>query len=146
MPTVEEETARKNALLLKWHNTQARLSTEKTNEAALRKQVIAEFFVKSHVGTNTAELGKGYLLKAAIKQTYSITKDEKTPDTPYSHLPHLMVGLSTDTGEDIIKWKPSLNEKLYKELDKKEKSIVNKFILIKDATPSLTLVEPKTKE
>lgn len=135
----------RNTLLLAWDNVKKQLDALKEEELSLRKQIGKLEFDGCVAGTNRVELGNGYKLKAVISYNYKITKNEKATPPDYSHLPAIFAKLSTATAQEIIRWKPELNESLYKKLNKEEQEICNEFLLITDGAPQMSIEEPKKK-
>lgn len=131
-------------LVFNWWQKQQQLSVLKDEEMALRKQVVEQHFADAKVGTNKHELGGGYLLKAAIKEIYSIPKSEATGD--YTHVAAVLEKLPPGVAHDLVVWKPELSVTAYKNLTAEERAIVNEFVLIKPGAPSLEVVEPKPKK
>ena len=60
-------------LIVHWHKTQQLAATWKYKEAALREEVVRRMFSNDKTaGTHKHELGKGYVLKCVMKDTYTV--------------------------------------------------------------------------
>lgn len=140
--------------LQKWAELNEQLKTIKKQEAELRKEVIADMFPKHKVeGTENVELGEDWKLKATFKQTYEW---EKGRDFSFDML-ELTAGndlnqLWLDLGElpdaeailkSIFKVKVEFNATAYKKLLPTVQDVINPYIVVKEASPSLELVAPK---
>jgi hypothetical protein len=140
--------------LQKWAELNEQLKTIKKQEAELRKEVISEMFPTHKVeGTENVEIGEDWKLKATFKQTYEW---EKGRDFSFNlldseagkDLTELWVKLSDLPDSDTIlktlfKVKIEFNATSYKKLLPTVQEIINPYIVVKEASPSLDLVAPK---
>ncbi len=144
MSTGTQAFSERDSLLLKWQNAQKELEKVKAVELELRNEVVAMCF-PSHKdeGTENVELGNGYKLKAVFKQNYTLDK-EKIDDALTAI--ESMGPEGQFISERLVKFEPKLQVREYKELDSRFKVIVDEALTIKPGTPSLEIVEPKTKK
>jgi len=128
-----------------WSTANATLKQWKDYESKLRASLVKSCFSNAKIGINSYKVlddnnvPTGNTLKATIKYNYTIMKNEKVVPADYSNLPDILNKIPYETAIKLIKWKPELNEKEYKLLSEEEKQIVNEFLIIKEATPSLEL-------
>lgn len=128
-------TRRMSDKIMAWHKLQQELAYIKQEEASLRKEIVDGLFSQADVGTSTVDLGRGYKLKAAIKNNVSI-------DT--AALSNLKMPEGALDG--VINYKPSLSATGYKKMAPNLQKILDTALVVKPGAPQLTLVEPKKKE
>jgi hypothetical protein len=119
-----------------WESASLRLEAAKAEEAVLRKQVIEAAFNRLEVGTNKRELVPGIVLSAVLKQTIAAERDS---DKTYTSFIHHMSYLPGDVREELVTWKPEISMSAYKRLTDDQRKIVDHVVVIKDATPSLSV-------
>jgi hypothetical protein len=142
--------------LQKWAELNEQLKTIKKQEAELRKEVIADMFPTHKVeGTENVELADDWKLKATFKQTYEW---EKGRDFSFDLIEVIMGedlhNLWSDASDlpdaeailkSIFKVKVEFNATAYKKLLPTVQEVINPYIVVKEASPSLELVAPKEK-
>ena len=140
------DTAARDTKILQWIESANKLSDAKAVELTLRNEVISINF-KDHKesGTENVELGNGYKLKAVFKVNYSLNNTYDAVDKALSKLEKAGTEGAFIT-ERLVKWKPELSIYEYNKLDTKFKKIIDEVIKTSPGTPSLELVEPKSKQ
>lgn len=141
------ENANRDALIMKWQDSVKALAAAKEAEAELRKTVLTECFdfdKDDREGTENVELGKGFKLKAVFKLNRRLNNKDEAVDKVLSKIEK-----SGAEGEFIadrlVKWKPELALSEYKKLPEKFKKLIDGVLTATPGTPSLELVEPKSK-
>lgn len=135
-------TASRDALILDWQNKQKELARAKAEESEARLNVIKLFDAEADAsGVRNIDLGSGYKLKATFKLNHKITGDVNKMLEKLEK--------SSEEGkfiaERLVKFKAELALTEYKNLSDKMRKLVDEFIVTSPATPSLELVEPKSK-
>jgi len=124
-------------LLEDWADAKLGLAKIKLTEAELRIEVRSSFFPVPEIGTNTIELEGGWKLKCVEKLSYTIDKASL-----HSTLEQLPEGIA----DRVIQYKPSLDMSQYNKLSDYNRGIFDSALIIKPASPTITLVEPKEKK
>ena len=143
--------------LQKWAELAEQLKLIKKEEAELRKEVIANMFHTHKVeGTENVELSDDRKLKATFKQTYewengkgfSFDLLEQTAGDDLTNLWEKLAGLpdSETILKSIFKVKVEFNATTYKKLLPTVRDVINPYIVVKEASPSLERVAPKEVE
>ena len=132
----------RDELLLRWAELKTELEKAKTLEMELRKFIVKREFSSVKEGINNIELGNGYKLKATLKYNYVI--DNNKIDSALDELAKIN-NEGSFIAERIVKWKADLVLKEYRELEPQYKKIIDEVLTIKDAAPTLEIVEPKSK-
>lgn len=140
--------SKRDALIIKWQESQTLLAEAKEREAELRKQVLTEVFNFSEndlrEGVENFELGKGFKLKATFKVNRTLDNTNDKVDSILTKMEN-----TSEEGrilaERLVKWKAELSVSEYRNLPDKFKKMIDAAITTKTATPSLTFVEPKSK-
>ena len=143
-----------DALLMRWDALKQAVEAAKEQEMELRKYIVTRAFPNADEGTNTVELGEGYKLKAVVRYTYNLADN----DTVEAGLDAISK-IGNDgkfIADRLVSWKPSFLKTEYTQLlDDKSKGskiasdildVVTTFLTIKDAAPTLDIVEPKVKK
>ena len=139
------DTAARDAKILQWTEAAKKLAEAKAVELALRNEVVAiNFADHKESGTENVELGNGYKLKAVFKLNYSLNNTDDAVDKALSKLEKAGTE-GAFIAERLVKWKPELSISEYNKLDTKFKKIIDEVIKTSPGTPSLELVEPKSK-
>jgi hypothetical protein len=145
MSDLSLESARKNALLLKWEEAGKALAQAKETEMNLRASVIEAFYPTHKAsGTENVELGNGFKLKAVFKQNYRLAAIEQV-----NEVLEKIEKINSEgkfVAERIVRWKPELDKKEYDNLGPTFKTIIDTVLIVSPATPALEIVEPKTKK
>lgn len=147
----ETDTAYKDRMLLVWDTAKTTLETAKAAEMELRKLCATLNFENPSVGTNRVQLGNGYALKMVRKVNYSFT-DASLDDIEKAEDDIAAIGNEgAFLVERLFKWSCEPVPGEYKKLDAsnpthaKIKSIYDKILTAKDATPTLEIEAPKVK-
>ena len=130
------DTVERDRILTKWWGASMALAKAKKEESELRAAAFALCFPAPKIGTNNLELGKGYILKAKVKQNFKVSGTDEQVKEVLQHLPE-------GSGAGLFRWKPELSQTVYKQLTREEKLIVNDILTISDGTPELEMVVPK---
>lgn len=134
--TIEE----RNAIILEWIKTESEAAQFKDRENELRKEIVENFFsAKKLKGTENLKLDPdgNYKLKCVKTINTSVENDPEKLSAIVAQMPE---GFA-----DIFKWKPSLNETLYKELSDEHKKLVDVVLTTKPGIPSLKFIQPKVE-
>lgn len=138
-------------LLVQWQEIKNKIDHYKSAEMELRKYIVSRAFPDKHEGTNTQELGNGYQLKAAVKYNYTLDNDNKKVQSALDKISQIgnAGGVIADR---LVNWKPSLSLSEYRELQDDDSpngklilKVINEVLVIKEATPTLEIKEPKAK-
>ena len=127
----------------KWYELQAQLKSIKASEMLLRTKIYKGLFKAPEEGTNTLPLAEGWVIKA--KRV--IQRDIDLAALTINATVDSESGLSRLTAagiqpESLVKWKPELILKNYRELNDEQKLIFNECLVIKDGSPALEIVLP----
>lgn len=141
-------------VLVEWEKRKQLLDKAKEDEMEFRKYVVKRAFPAPKEGMNTLELGNGYNLKAGIKYNYKLA-DNDVVEKALDELAH--------TGNDgsfiadrLVGWTPNFHLTEYRtlqddaakgsEMAKQRLRIIDKFLTIDDAAPTLEIKAPKGKK
>ena len=143
-----------DALLMRWDALKKAVEAAKEQEMELRKYIVTRAFPNADEGTSNLDLGNGYKLKAVVRYTYNLADN----DTVEAGLDAISK-IGNDgkfIADRLVSWKPSFLKTEYTQLlDDKSKGskiasdildVVTTFLTIKDAAPTLDIVEPKVKK
>jgi len=138
--TLEQfEQLNRDGKIIAWNETKKELDAIKEREMIMRKTIIesaAPEFDPEAVGTQNVDLGNGWGLKAVIKHTYTLDKDNDKVEG-------FLDGLEEWQADRLVKWSPRLMKSEYDQLDNTAREAMNEILTIKLASPTLTLVPPK---
>jgi len=144
----------RDAVLMQWQKLQKDLAAAKEAEMEFRKYVVKRAFPNPTEGTNTQELGNGYQLKAGIKFNYKL-KDNDTVKLGLAEIAKIGNDGSF-IADRLVSWTPNFLLTEYRQLQEDcEKGdtkaigimkIINSFLEITEAAPSLEIKEPKAKK
>jgi hypothetical protein len=135
--------------LSNWAFINAELTRLKALEAEARKVCVDDYFAQAKEGTNNADLGNGYTLKAVVKNNYRLAANDKVDDA-LAQIEKLGEK-GKFLAERVVRYKPDLSLTEYKNLDladnvdKAVKDIIDGILTIQPGMPSLEIVPPKTK-
>lgn len=136
--------------ILLWQNKAAELERVKAEELVLRNEVTKMAFPNAVEGTNSLDLGKGYIFKAVVKYNYNLSesKQPRNGGEPWATTKALnkIEALGNEgkfLAERLVTWKPELSIKEYRDLDEKYKTIIDTVLTITPGTPALEIVTPK---
>ena len=126
----------------KWYELQAQLKSIKASEMLLRTKIYKGLFKDPVEGTNTIPLAEGWVMKAerVIRRDIDVaalTINSANPELGPSRLE--LAGINVAS---LVKWKPELVLKNYRELTDEQKLIFNDCLVIKDGSPALEIVLP----
>lgn len=159
--TPEEFAARRDNAILTWRNNRQQLDFWKTEEANIRADVTAICFPNARKGTQRYDLGAGYKLKLVYGFNYTLGNKEMVDPSTNELIPvnkqvedleEAISQLGNEgpfLAERLIRWKPELVEKEYLALDPEipahaeAKALIDAILIVKPASPQLTLEEPK---
>lgn len=121
--------------LMEWDSLKQQLNVIKNKEMLLRKKIFGAYFPNPVEGTNTAPLNAGYELKGKYNIDRSV--DEAA-----------LVALSAEFAKEgiivdqLIKRKPELVLKNYRELTAEQRHTFDQCLLIKPGSPALEIKLP----
>lgn len=143
-----------DALLMLHKAKQDALSALKSEELELRKYIVVRAFPSRQEGTNTLELGSGYELKAVVKYNYRLA-DNDTVEIGLDRIAAIG-NQGRFIADRIVGWTPNFYVSEYREIQKSAEggsneakemlNIINEFLTITDAAPTLAIKEPKAKK
>lgn len=136
--------------LLAWEASKKELEVAKEKEINLRKISVAFMHDPSKTGTTeNVELGNGYKARMKVPVRYSfVQKDGKTDK---QRIEKALQKIEKDgevgelVAERLVKWTPDLSLTEYKQLSDKHRKIIDEVIVTTEGTPTLEIVEPKSK-
>ena len=134
-------TNEQEILIQQWQEAKAKAEEAKLAidaEMELRKKVFAVVFPTPTEGTNKLELGAGYVLKGAYKIERKV--DDAALGPVMKELRDM--GVNADI---LVDWKPSVKISTYRECSTEVQRVFDRALIIKPASPTLELVEPKKK-
>ena len=150
-PSNPYDSMNEDQLLLEWQKKKDAIEVAKTEEMDLRKYIVKREFPKPEEGTNKKDLGNGYQLKAVVKYNYSLA-DNDTVESCLEKISNLGNN-GAFIADRLVSWSPSFKLVEYRELiEEKNKgskfaadalNIINEMLTIKEAAPTLEIVEPK---
>ena len=144
----------KDDVLLAWQNSKNNLEAAKVDEMEWRKYVVKRAFPDGHEGTNKQELGNGYELKAKIKYSYKLDKDNKKIWDALDRIAKIG-NRGAFIAERLVSWNPNFLLSEYRPLlEEKDESPeamailkeISSFLTITEAAPELEIKEPKGKQ
>ena len=145
----------KDGMLMLHQNTKQKLDHFKSLEMEYRKVCAAILVEKPKEGMNTVELGNGYQAKIGVKYNYKLDSNN---DRVWSGLEKIekIGNQGKFIAERLVSWTPNFLLSEYRKLQedaedgsfeaKQMLSIVNEFMTITEAAPTLEIKEPKAKK
>lgn len=133
-----------NAVMLEWTKAQAALNDAKLNEAVLRKAVFELKFPNPSEGTQRAELGNGYFLKAVHKINYTLDDKDGKTDKALEEL-EKTGNEGAFLADRLVSWKPELSISEYRKLAPQYKAIIDTVLTTRPGMPTLEIETPKEK-
>ena len=141
-------------LLMQWADLKLKVEAAKAAEMEMRKYIVSRAFPEKIEGTNNKDLGNGYTLKAGIKFNYKIAVDNNKLEECLDRIAKIG-NRGNIVAERMISWTPNFLLQEYRLLQdevnespeaKEIMKIVNEFLVITDAAPTLEIKEPKIKK
>lgn len=141
-------------LLMQWADLKLKVEAAKAAEMEMRRYIVSRAFPEKVEGTNTKNLGNGYALKAGIKFNYKISVDNNKLEECLDRIAKIG-NRGNIVAERMISWTPNfllseyrlLQDEVNNSIEAKEiMKIVNEFLMITDAAPTLEIKEPKVKK
>jgi len=126
----------------KWYELQAQLKSIKASEMLLRTKIYKGLFKDPVEGTNTIPLAEGWVMKARRVIQRDIDVAALTINSANPELGPSRLELAGINVASLVKWKPELVLKNYRELTDEQKLIFNDCLVIKDGSPALEIVLP----
>lgn len=142
----------RNRLLVSWQKKKIELEALKASEIKTRKLIVMFMHNPLKSGTiENVELGGGYKAKIKVPINYGFIKnDEGKIDRARIEKALSKIEKGGEAGELIadrlVKWLPELSLSEYKTLPDKFRKIIDDVIVTSEGTPTLEIVEPKTKK
>lgn len=138
MTTIIDEKAKMQQLAIDWFNACIELAAAKEKEAALRKQVVGDFFPEGlQKGTNKFPMDNGFVMKATGVLNYKI--DEAAA-------PAILKTIKEQFKIDAkacIRTKLELAQGEYNKLPDDVKKVFDEALTITPGTPQLEIMKPK---
>lgn len=126
--------------LHEWYKVQQDLKALKIKEHMLRIRIFSTFFPEPKEGSsNKYSLDDGFTLMAKHNIVRTIDMEALTVMEPEFRL------YSIDVAE-LIKWKPELSLKAYRELSGEKLNLFDNCIISKPGSPSLEIIPPRKKD
>lgn len=125
--------------LAKWYELSEQLKKLRAQEITLRKKIFGSAFPSPVEGTNSFELGDGYVLKG--KHTLNRDVDPGAFDALKEPLRER--GINPD---GLVQYKPSLVLREYRKLTAEEQQFFDQCLIVKPGSPSLEIVLPKKRQ
>lgn len=143
----------RDELLMRHQQLKEALEKAKEAEMAIRKYIVNRIFPDKVEGTNTLELGNGYLAKAVVKFNYNLDPDLDKVDAALDRITR-MGNEGAFIAERLVKWSASfllteyrkLQEPDATEIQKAIKKEIDSVLTITDAAPTFDIKEPKEKK
>lgn len=142
-----EWLARRDHLVLEWMNAQGELERVKYDEMLKRKAVV-QFLFNPNIkkGTESLDLGNGWLLKSAKKVNFGFVKANGKVDRTAIHNALDQIAEDGVEGKEtayaLINWNPTVSQTVYESLTPQQRFIVDRVIVTSDGAPTLTLTGP----
>lgn len=153
-PPKTRDQMSQDELLMIWEDLKIKLAEAKADEMEMRKYIVSRAFPEKKEGTNTAQLGNGYELKAVIKYNYNLEENavvEKTLDEISK-----VGNEGAFIADRLVSWTPNFLKSEYTKLQQDAESgsetaqqivkLVHKMLVITDAAPTLDIKVPKGKK
>ena len=148
------DSLNQDQLLMLHKEKQDLLAAMKQEEMELRKYIVNRAFLKKEEGTNTLELGNGYELKAVVKYNYKLS-DNKTVEDGLDKIAAIG-NQGKFIADRLVGWTPNFYVSEYREIQKSADEgsaeakemlkIIDSFLTIDEAAPTLNIKEPKKKK
>lgn len=132
-------------VLMKWQELKKAVETAKESEMEMRKYIVKRAFPTPDEGTNKADLGMGYELKAVVKFNYKLVGDVDKIDSVIDKL-SAVDNEGSFIADRLINWSATLSVAEYKQLDPKYKKIMDEIVVVSESAPTLEIKEPKAKK
>lgn len=138
--------------LAEWYEVQQELSRLKQKESLMRSRIYKFFFKEPKEGTNKVPLndGTGAELKAqrvidrkVDPGTLDALREAQRVNWGEGHQPGTLPNVPKLALDKLVKWKPELSVKDYRELSEEERIYFDQCLIIKDGSPQLEIVIPK---
>lgn len=159
--TPAEFAARRDKAIQTWLDAKETLEPAKTAESEARQAVATMLFTNPRKGTNRYHLNAGYAVKLVYGTNYTLGDKDKVDVNLQEKIPvekqvrevleaiAKLGNAGPKLAEELVKWKPELNEKAYLALDSEDeteaeaKRLIDTILTSKPATPQLSFEVPK---
>lgn len=129
-------------LLADWVVAEREARITQQREKDLRAAVVEAFFGKDvKKGTHRIELPSGHRLKLTARENVTLAKREVVEDALKKIERHEAGG--EFIAENLIRWKPELDSKIYASIPDKIRKIIDGVITRKPGSPSIEVEDPK---
>lgn len=153
-PSTKWDNLSNDEKLMEWDKIKKNIATMQAEEMDLRKLIVRSAFPKATEGTNTLELGNGYKLKGVVKYNYNLP-DNDAVEAGLKKL-ETLGNEGAFVADRLVGWTPNFKLSEYRILQEDAEkgskfaidalAIVNSFLEIKEAAPTLEIKEPKVKK
>jgi hypothetical protein len=148
-------TLDQDGMLLMWQHSQKALAQAKESEMEYRKICVNFLVPEKTEGMNNVELGGGFVAKAQIKFNYKLDSDNDKVWAGLTKIENLG-NEGKFVAERLVSWTPNFLLTEYRQLQedaekgsqfaKDALKVINEFLVITDAAPTLEIREPKKKK
>lgn len=121
--------------LYDWYEKQRQLAILKVEELELRKDLFARYFPTPQEGTNNHALKDGWILKGKHGFNRKINEVALAEVLKQPGMKEVV--------KAVIKWKPEVSTKEYKNLTDEQRRILDNALIVTPSTPGLEVVLPK---
>lgn len=141
----------RDRLLMAWEASKKTLESAKADEMELRNAFVKFAFDPSKTaGTERIELGGGYQAKAVKKETYGFIKNQEgKTDTMAINAALAKIEHSFEGGsvyaQRLVNWEPNFSVSEYKKLPAEVREVIDEVLEVKQGTPTLEIIAPKSK-
>jgi len=132
--------------LKRWRELSTQLGTIKNEESQLRTRLVLDNFNAEKLeGSETIDIGWGWRLKATKDLNVTATNESQQTEA----LLQAIAGFDPDAAQNLIRWKPEVNMKVYREMlaiaegDPILRGLLAAAITVKPGMPQLEMIEPK---
>jgi hypothetical protein len=148
--TTLPETTITAADLAAWYKAKKDLETLRATEMLMRQRIFRHYFPSPKEGTNTAVLPDTYQLKGVHTINRKIVEESMQALCYRPPLENGAFGPSKleEAGispQQIIKWKPELAIRVYRELTAEQQHLVDQMLLVDAGSPQLKIEPPAKK-
>lgn len=127
--------------MILWNQMKEQLEKLRASEMLLRLKIFGAKFPTPVEGTNSLPLSAGYVLKGVRKI------DRKLDEPEFANETFLEGCMSRNFNPNkLVKRKPELVLSEYRQLTEEQRGFFDSALIIKDGSPSLEIVLPKSKQ
>lgn len=134
----------RDQLIMTWMQAQSELERAKAAELQARIAIVDMLFpqIAAFGGAQKLDLGKGYAIIGEKGMNYTFDRDDAKVHSVLNNIRATHPN-GAKTCQDVVAWKPRLREAKFNLAPVEARKAIETVIIIKPATPSLTLIKPK---